>query len=219
MQFLKVASAALAFALVTSAQNPRFSFGFIGGLPASSGAPEGSHDESPRYSIGGSLEFAFGDHLAAELDGLYRRVGNSAAIPVYRSDQPFVPGQTPTGTLEGYVVRRNRANSVEVPILGKYYFAGRNSPGRFFVATGYSFLRSYLSATASIARIDPAFSGSASVFLPPGVPTETGAVFSAGWTRKAGPLTIAPSVRYTHWGARTDGASRNQLDILLGLRI
>ncbi|MGD0500011.1 MAG: outer membrane beta-barrel protein [Bryobacteraceae bacterium] len=219
MRNLNVVSAVLICALVASAQAARFSFGLIGGLPTSSGAPEGSHDESPLYSVGGTFEFALGDHLAAELNGLYRRVGNSAAIPVYRSDQPVVSGQTPTGTLEGYYVRRNRANSVEVPILGKYYFARRNSPGRFFVATGYSFLRSYLSATAGIERIDPAWSGSAYVTLPPGVPTETGAVFSAGWTRKAGPLTIAPSVRYTHWGARTDGASRNQLDILLGLRI
>jgi hypothetical protein len=44
-----------------------------------------------------------------------------------------------------------------------------------------------------------------------------GAAFGAGVARKAGPLSIAPAFRYTRWGFRIDGGSRNQIEILMGL--
>jgi hypothetical protein len=110
---------------------------------------------------------------------------------------------------------------LEFPVLGKYYFGRRNPRGRFFVATGYSFQRSWITSTSGV---EPVGSGNvaAEVFGGgvnfAGPPKEVGAVFGAGSARKMGPLTVAPTFRYTRWGYRFDGAARNQLEALLSLR-
>jgi hypothetical protein len=110
---------------------------------------------------------------------------------------------------------------VEFPILGKYYFGRRNPRGRFFVATGYSFQRAWSTSTSEVLPTDPPSGrnvGLAGVGgLVVGRPTVVGAAFGAGVARKTGPFSIAPAFRYTRWSTRMDGASRNQLEILLGL--
>jgi hypothetical protein len=190
------------------AQTPRFSVGAVGGVRLSSGAPEGTHDESPVYTVGAAFEVSFGDHLAAEVNALYQRFGSSSVDYISSFGLPGNP-------VALIFLERLRANSIDVPILGKYYFGRRNLRGRFFVATGYSFQREWITTTSAVEQVVPnsgvgVFAGSI-----PGTPTLVGAVFGAGVARKMGPLTVMPAFRYTHWGARSDGASRNQLEILL----
>lgn len=197
---------ALACTLPAFAQTSRFSFGATGGVRLSSGAPDGAHEESPRDTVGADFEVAFGDHLAAEAGALYKRFGFSYAIDI------GFPGE------EAYILTRGRANSLEFPIVGKYYFGARSRRGRFFVATGYSFQRSWASSTLGVEG-DVGESAGGAVVASPGPPIEVGAVFGAGWARKMGRITMAPTFRYTHWGSRYDGASVNQLEVLLSLRL
>lgn len=195
------------------AQTSRFSFGAVGGARLSPGAPADTHDESPVYTVGAAFEVSLGDHFAAEVNGLYRRFGYSSVSDVLRSTDPYPAG---AGVLVAYILSRTRADSVEFPILGKYYFGRRNPRGRFFVATGYSFQHSWITSTTAIIQ---APSGTAVWSVGgPGTPTVVGAAFGAGVARKTGPLTIAPAFRYTRWGYRPDVASRNQIEILLSLR-
>ena len=206
---------ALACALPAFAQTARFSIGAIGGVRLSSGAPDETHDESPRYTVGGDFEVAFGDHFAAEADALYKRFGYSTVSEVGFESDPGGPE-----TIVDYVLTRVRANSVEFPILGKYYFGRRSPWGRFFVATGYSFQRSWMTSTSGIEPVG-ANSGAVEVFggiNVPGPPVQVGAVFGCGLARKVGRVTMAPTFRYTRWGWRPDGADRNQAEVLLCLR-
>jgi hypothetical protein len=211
MRFLNPILVVLVSALPVLAQTSRFSFGAIGGVRLSSGAPEDTHDESPRYTVGADFEASFGNHLAVEVDALYKRFGYSYVITETLSGPGFPP------EVDLIAVTRIRANSVEFPILGKYYFGRRNPRGRFFVDTGYSFQRSWVTATTGVVQspccVNIASPGGAEP------PVEVGAVFGAGVTRKMGALTIAPTFRYTRWGYQSDGASPNQLEILLSLRI
>jgi hypothetical protein len=174
----------------------------------SRGAPEGYHDESRRYTLGPAFEASFGGHLAAEVDALYKRFGSSDVFRLSSGLPDVIPA--------AWLSTRGRAHSVEIPILGKYYFEGRNSPGRFFVATGYSFHRSWTTNTSEVLQSD-SYVEIHGANIGGSVPTEVGAAFGAGWARKTGPLTIQPAFRYTHWGARFDAASRNQVEILLGI--
>jgi hypothetical protein len=192
------------------AQTPHFSFGAMGGARLSRGAPGGSyHDESRLYAVGPALEVSVGEHLAMELNALYRRFGNSSV------------SASTSGSPSGAMIimsTRSRAHSLEFPILGKYYFGRRNPRGRFFVATGYSFQRSWIASAFGALPATPPSGGTVGVHgISIGPRTIVGAAFGAGATRKAGPLTIAPAFRYTRWGYRPDSASRNQLEILLGL--
>jgi hypothetical protein len=184
----------------------------MGGARLSPGAPTATHDESPVYAVGAAFEVSLGDHFAAEVNSLYRRFGYSFVSEIRFATDPGGPS-----VVLDYILARTRANSLEFPVLGKYYFGRRNPRGRFFVATGYSFQRSWITNTVGVVQVD-SNSGIASASrgnVPP--PIEVGAVFGAGAARKMGPLTIAPEFRYTRWGYRPDGASRNQLEILLSL--
>ena len=192
------------------AQTPHFSFGAVGGARLSRGAPGSSHEESRLYAVGPAFEVSFGGHIAVELNALYRRFGNSHVFPLPAG---------PRGETAAYISTRIRAHSVEFPILGKYYFGHRNPRGRFYVATGYAFQRSWIKSTSEVLPTSPPSGGTVGVagLGGPGPPTVVGAAFGAGVARKAGPLSIAPAFRYTRWGFRIDGASRNQLEILLGV--
>jgi hypothetical protein len=125
------------------------------------------------------------------------------------------PFSGPTGWL---IASRTRAHSLELPILGKYYFGHPDAVYRIFAATGYAFQRSWTSSSSVAIALEGA-TGNVGVHPVGGVqtPTVVGAVFGAGAARKLGPLVISPTLRYTRWGARFDGASRNQTDFLLAV--
>jgi len=213
MRCLGPVLALTALALPATAQFPHLSFGAVGGVPLTTGVYSGYSNESPFYTVGPTLELRFGRRFAAEVDGLYRRIGSSGVHNVGVSPLP------PYGP-EAVEVTRLRANSVEIPILGKYYFGQGDSHSRFFVATGYAFRRSYTRTTIGIVEEAPGVEV-ISISLGSGAspPTEVGAVFGAGWTRKWGAVTISPTLRYTRWGSRWDGTNSNQLEILLSLRL
>jgi hypothetical protein len=190
------------FSMCAPAQTSRFSFGVIGGVRLSRGASSALHDESPRYTVGGTFEASLGDHFAVEADAIYKRLGSSSAL---------VEQLSPYDTVG--IFDRWRANSLEFPILAKYYFGPHGASGRFFACTGYSLHHSWTSFTSQ--ATSPEIS---SVFVGGSAPSvEPGAVFGAGFTRRVGRLRASPAVRYTRWSYRYDGAGPNQLEALLSL--
>jgi hypothetical protein len=180
-------------------------------LRLSRGTPGASHDESPRYTLGPTFEVSFGEHLAVESSALYKRFGSSS----------FTAFGPPSSSLnEGYISSRFRAHSWEFPILGKYYFGRRNQRDRFFVATGYSFQRSWTTSSFEVVQPDSSSVqsvGIISVSLPGDRPPAVGATFGAGLARRVGPLTFAPTFRCTRWAGRTDPAALNQVEIVFTL--
>ncbi len=202
------------------AQVPRFVFGAVGGVRLSD---VGLNDESRRYTVGPSIEAQFGDHLAVEFDALYKRLGSSSRFPGLGGGVVGVvvgPLSNPVPYELLYYAFRTRAHSWEFPVLGKYYFGGRSRASRLFVQTGYSFQRSWATTEFTFVernvesgeiRLMDSKSSSAS-------PLAVGAVFGGGITRKAGPLTLAPTFRYTRWGWGAGGLGRNQAEFLLGIR-
>ena len=210
MKLLTLMLCFLVCTLPALSQAPHLSFGAVGGVRLSGGAPAGYHDESPRYTLGPTFEVSFGEHLAVESSALYKRFGSSTLFALSpQSERPPL----------SYLSIRHRTDSWEFPILGKYYFGRRNQRDRFFVATGYSFQRSWATSSYNVITPNPSAGGSVGVGIPigPRPPVVVGAAFGAGLARKAGPLTVTPAFRYTRWGYRTDGTSRNQAEILLTL--
>jgi hypothetical protein len=113
------------------------------------------------------------------------------------------------------IFNRFRADSLEFPILAKYYFGASRSSGRFFVCTGYSLHHSWTSFTSQ--TTDP---GIISIQVGGAAPSiEPGVVFGAGFTRRIRRLRASPSIRYTRWSYRYDGAKPNQFEALLSLTL
>jgi hypothetical protein len=187
--------------------------GAIGGVPLTEGMP--GQDESRRYTVGPAIEARFGDHWAVEFNALYKRLGYRTSISLFASSILGLP-------LAAVLTSTARFHSWEFPILGKYYFGSRASRDRFFVQTGYAFQRSWAAdhywAFNLVDKADRFSRTDGTLRDSLGTSTTTvGAVFGGGFARKAGPLIVTPSFRYTRWGGRYDGGNRNQAEFLLGL--
>jgi hypothetical protein len=84
-----------------------------------------SKDESRPYLVGPSVEYRLPAGLAIEVDALYQRIGNTVSFG-------YGPGVILAGS--GYsmlspilpFISRERGNSWEFPLLGKYYFRPRS---------------------------------------------------------------------------------------------
>jgi len=192
-------------------QNIHVSFGAVGGAPFSRGAPDSDHDESPRYTIGPAFGVSFREHFGVEFNALYRRLGGSGAWAA------GIPGKPPGWS---FIVIRTRANSWEFPILGKYYFGRQSQRGRLFLASGCALQRSWTTYTndATGGLYYPnEWIVNATRTTTSGSSSAAGVLFGGGIAWRNGPVTIMPSFRYTRWGDRSDGASQNQAEILLGL--
>src|SRR5713226_7140586 len=161
------------------------SVGVKGGLSITE--PGRYNDESRRYIVGPSVEFRLPFRFAAEIDALYTRVGQS-----YRLLYPGELSGTPGTTID--VRTRQRGNSWEFPVLGKYYFTSREHTVQPFVGTGYTLSTTWfhsdvrtsvLSGTA-ITNARPDLSNSYRT------PFDVGAVVAAGVRVRAGRFSILP---------------------------
>jgi hypothetical protein len=141
-------------------------------------------DESRPYVVGPSLEIGFGSRVAVEVNALYSRFGAAST---------------------GIALR---GHSIEFPVLGKYYFADRESALRPFASAGFAFRHIWFDDVRanrfgrSVNSTDPA----------------VGAVVGGGVTFKAWVLKVSPEVRYTRWGGYNFPATNpNQLQALVGI--
>jgi hypothetical protein len=190
--------AVIAFGSAASAQ--LISVGAIGGVPTPNTF---GTNESPPYTVGGSVEFHLPAGFALEADALYRRLGDT-------SFAEFI-----SGTVFASYIDRQRGNAWEFPLLGKYYFR-RKSAWQPFVGTGFAF------ETIGVHEISNGFVNPYATTTGPFVtnfraPLEAGAVFAGGVSFHAGRFSLLPQVRYTRWGGTNVLTRNNETSFLLGL--
>ena len=163
-------------------------------------------NQSKRYVVGPSVEVRLPARFAIEADALYQRVGSGSSF-LFR---------TPEGTVS--YSNRERGNSWEFPVLGKYYFRSRVSNWQPFVATGYA-LRT-IDIHANTVTMFPADSSERNQTFDNrhGTGLGVGAVGAAGVRLNAGRIALAPEIRYTRWSDNANNSRRsNSAKFLLGI--
>ncbi|MBL8209806.1 MAG: hypothetical protein JNK87_03805 [Bryobacterales bacterium] len=145
--------------------------------------PAERQDQSRKYVVGPSVEVGFG-RIGVEANVLYWRFGSAVS-----------------GV-------RVRGHVMELPVLGKYYFAGRNAVVRPFAGAGFAFRNVWTDDGRG------RFGNREVASTEPGV----GAVFGGGVAMKVWKLRLSPEVRYTRWGGYNFPVTNaNQVQALLGV--
>ncbi len=155
--------------------------------------PADGADASRKYLVGPAVEIGFGSRLGIDIDMLYSRFGaNFSGTSVNGS--PI------------------RGNSFEFPVLGKFYFAGRDAAVRPFAGGGFEFRTiSFDDDSAGFGR----FGNNRSIGS---TEPATGAVFGGGVAFRMWRLKLAPEVRYTRWGGYNYPATNpNKATAMLGI--
>ncbi len=173
----------------------RVVFGVTGGV-ALTDTFRWQGDQSRRYVVGPSVELKLPAGFAVEFDALYRRLGTSSSF--YSFDQT-------------YMGRRQRGDSWEFPLLGKYYFRRKDARWQPFVSTGYAFRKTWWHA--DITPLAPTRSPYSFDY---DGPVEVGAVAGAGVRYKLGRILLTPQVRYSRLSGDTENVP-NQASFLLGI--
>ena len=170
------------------------------------------NDVSRRYIVGPSVEFRLPFRFAAEIDALYTRVGYS-----YRLLYPGELTGTPGATID--VRTRQRGNSWEFPVLGKYYFTSREHAVQPFVGTGYTLSTTWFHSDVQTSTLSgtPITNPQPDLSSSYRTPFDVGVVVAAGVRVKAGRFSVLPEVRYTHWGPNAAAVRKNQAKFLLGV--
>jgi outer membrane protein W len=179
------------------------SVGALGGVPLTD--TTGYSDQSRPYIVGGSVEVQLPAGFAMEADALYRRVGNTTYSGI----------ASVTGS--GISINRERGNSWEFPLLGKYYFR-RTSAWQPFVGTGFAFRT--LGVTENSTLVTSASPGLSQFTAVQGSfrePLEVGATVAGGVRFHYRKLAVLPQVRYTRWGGTSAVVRSNETSFLLGL--
>ena len=202
----------LSFCLITCAQAQWISVGVKGG-----GAlldPALRNDESRRYLVGPSVEIALPAGFALEADALYQRIGTTSTLTTFAIFTVSSGTVTSTTASPISTTNRQRGNSWEFPLLGKYYF--RQLAGwQPFAATGFSFRT--IGIEAKGASFDPLTNNPQGNFRSSyRSPLGVGAVVSAGARYKLGRFAIAPEIRYTRYGTSDSITNRNAVSGLVG---
>ncbi len=138
---------------------------------------------------------------------MYQRLGNTSNYTL------FQPAQISS------ITNRQRGNSFEVPVLGKYYFRPRSSGWQPFLGTGYAFRKIDVRSDVSEFSSDPL--GATRLRVSRGdnnFGVDIGAMAAAGLRFRVGRLAFVPEVRYTRWSRSDSGVSRqNEAGLLLGI--
>jgi hypothetical protein len=196
-----VLAAITAAAQIASGQT--VSVGALGGVPVTD--TTGYSDQSRPYIVGGSVEVQLPAGFALEADALYRRVGNTTFSGIT------------SGTVSELSINRERGNSWEFPLLGKYYFR-RTSAWQPFLGSGFAFRT--VGVTNNATLVTSASPGSSQFTFVQGSfreSLEVGATVAGGVRFHYRRLAVLPQVRYTRWGGASAVVRSNETSFLLGL--
>jgi hypothetical protein len=185
-----------------------FSLGVKGGVPVNGDiGTDYATSESKRYTVGPMATVALPAGLRLEADALYRRVGYLFTSIDVIGDQYFA---------------RYVGNSWEFPILLR-----RTLWRGVYAGAGYAPRAIHGSGHANGIYYEPLGRVYSETDLPGNWDTTHGVVGCAGVEKRAGPLRIAPEVRYTYWnkpsvdisGSRGSfvQTSQHQVEMLVGL--
>lgn len=196
-------------ACIASAQ--AVSIGVKGGVPLTDALD--NRDESRPYTIGPSIEIRLPAGFAIEAGALYRRIGNTTSFALRQN-------LLPTSLIAiSFLINRQRGNSWEFPLLGKYYFRPRATAWQPFIATGYAFRGIWFHDDGNETNTDP--SGVSHTFTFHNDYRSSlgiGVVAAAGIRLHLGHFAILPEFRYTRWGGSDNNQIRkNEAGFLLGV--
>jgi opacity protein-like surface antigen len=159
-------------------------------------------DESRNYTVGPTVEFHLPRNFGIETGFLYKRIGTSSDFhfDAYRA------------------LTRSRANSFEIPVVGKYYV--RPSAGWSpYLGLGVALRRAWQTTDSSI-------TGPSDLPFPTGNFQRSdlsafgaGAVGAAGVQFRHGRWKVSPEFRYTRWSMESQVIPRNpnQVEFLVGV--
>jgi len=191
------------------------SFGVKGGVPITDQIKYGA-DESRPYIIGPSAEIRLPAHFAVEASALYQRLGSSSAFN-FNQRSIFFNGGGPLQSSTSNT--RERANSWEFPLLGKYYFRSHSDKWQPYLGAGHAFQIAHYGVDSHTVNTDS--NGTVSSFsshyeYSSGL--NIGATAAAGVRFRAGRFAILPEFRYTRWGGKDDiQIPRNNVKFLAGI--
>jgi hypothetical protein len=211
----RITSLAIAASCTLIAQsNPaKISLGLTGGIPiAQSDRPD---DESRRYTFGPRVDFSLTEHIQVTVNPLYKRLGRSFDLGLFPSGTDLSGVQGPI-----YTSFRMRAHSLELPVIGNYYFGDPDRKWRPFAGAGFALRTAWMeTATRAFVRDTPGSSLEPRVFETSGrTSIRTGVVFAGGVAFRYGRFTFVPEFRYTFWGAPDVVIPRHQADALFSIR-
>jgi hypothetical protein len=172
------------------------------------------HD-SQRYSFGPTVEVGFLKRFAVEFSPLFRRDGvtrftDYSAAPL----QNLPPGSVQVATQ--FV--RERRNIWELPVVGKYYFAGKEAKFRPFIGAGG--FATYYGRTTEVTTSNLTSSGARQSInqKTSGTQWGRGPVGTIGVNIRAGKAVIVPEFRYTRDIQNPYSGERNRAEFFIGLR-
>jgi len=200
---------------MAAASAQTISFGAIGGTPLTT-TTQFSND-SPRYTVGPSIEFRLPGRFAVEIDALYQRTSNSSAFTSIPAGQTVTSLGASTSTTS-----TQKGNAWQFPVLGKYYFGPAGSRWRVFAGTGFALTTTW-SHTSGVTSI---LSGANQTQLIQSTPfsaggrspLDVGALVTAGVRYKKGRFALLPEFRYNYWGANSYPLRNNSAAFLLGFQ-
>ena len=179
------------------------SFGVKGGVPFT--GRTAPNDESRPYIVGASFEVRLPAGFAIEADALYQRLGNTSWY--------YLPQEAGTSLL----LNRQRGNSWQFPMLGKYYFRRNSSLWQPFVGTGWAFRTTGLHQDVSLLTATNESNHASSAHADSRSDLGVGAVFAAGVRLHKGRFAFLPELRYTRWGSSSFQTRKNEAGFLFGI--
>jgi hypothetical protein len=193
------------------------SIGVLGGIPFLQ--PNDGGDESRRYIVGPSIEFRLPGGFAIEVDGLYRRIGNSYSSGV--SGSVISPGTSfvSIAPYPSFFIDRQRGNYWEFPVIAKYYFRPRSASWQPFIGTGWALRTIGFHENSSETLVDANGNSHFQTFQSnTRSDLGVGAVAAAGVRFRVGRLAFTPEIRYIYWGSTEQfDLRRNEAAVLLGI--
>jgi len=174
-----------------------------------------SSDNSNRIGIGPTVELGLKERFAIEFSPIYRREGYTFHTNLLSSELPPLP---PGGIALLSQYSRTSGHVWDLPLVGKYYFAGNDAKIRPFLGAGASASRhsqtlEYLSQmqTGTGERSSLSFRHQETRW-------GFGPVVSAGVSIRSGRLSIVPEFRYLRDSRPSYPGTSNRAEFFLGFR-
>ena len=176
------------------------------------------NSKSARYVVGATFFYDLSDRVALGADILYRRVGYDTTIDIYEQVTDDDDGDLIQGRSES-----TRANYIDTPILGRYYFKPRSEGFRPYVTGGLGLRAVTGLKTTSEITDDDGVTDTDTTPIGPKNDFLQGAVIGLGFqARDDVGFKVDLEFRITRWFQQAlqsgpSNSNQNQAEVMLGI--